>query len=34
MKDKHWYMQDRIGFFGTGLLIGFAVGIAIMILTR
>jgi uncharacterized membrane protein len=34
MKDKYWYMQDRIGFFGTGLLIGFVVSVAIMIFVR
>jgi uncharacterized membrane protein len=34
MKDKYWYMQDRIGFFGTGLLIGFAVSVVIMIFAR
>jgi galactitol-specific phosphotransferase system IIC component len=32
--NKYWYMQDRIGFFGAGLLIGFAAGVAIMIFVR
>jgi hypothetical protein len=26
MKDKYWYMEDRLGFFSVGLLIGMIIG--------
>jgi len=34
VRDKYWYMEDRIGFFGAGLLIGMVTGICIMIFGR
>ena len=29
MKDKYWYMEDRLGFFSAGMLIGVVMGVII-----